>query len=651
LDILSSLLAQDTTKESDYDKVFWFVKIMKWVQKPLDLESTDGKKQNTYNVRIKYLLLMLNKNPQWKENFVVTITDLLLKISSVSPLLSVGISSNTSFIQDFIHRLQEKILPASPLSEDLASLLHEVFPNEDESISVQGIDEGVLGELLALFSTQMQLHERLRHDVLTAAFVLSIQLLGSTFAIQNELLDFKKSPDELPEFRIAGILREHQEQKKFNVTLTLLGQLDLAEQNISFLYSEMQMRGVKIDLVYLFESQRRKIRRLRNLLSFFDANLSAPMAFKSFISQIILDIHHQRSLRSFFSENLTLITQRIVQANSEIGEHYVTFTWTEFRQMFRSAMGGGAVTAATVFIKLGIASFRFVGFFKGFLEGLNYAGSFLIIQIMGWTLATKQPSTTAPFIASALMKSMTESRRSIIALLRTQFIAVLGNLSLVFPICFLVSWIALQFNFNIISTEHALEQFSSTYFFGPSAIYAAFTGVLLFLASIFAGWFENWTILNRFEERLMNNERLHRYLGASKTISFAQFVGKNANALAANISLGFLLGLGPQICKFFGVPLEARHITLTTGAFAASLPMVIQHGVKAWDYVNSIGGLVIIGLINISVSFSLAFLLASVSSKVRFSSLLRLLQWGVRLILTRPWLLIVPEKDKDELPS
>lgn len=647
MDILSSLLSQKTLKESDYDKIFWFVKIMKWMQKPLDQENTTIKKENAYNVRIKYLLLMLNKNPEWKENFVLTITELLLKISSVSPLLSVGISTNTSFIQDFIHRLQEKILPNSPLSEDLASLLYEVFPDEEESIFVSGIEEPVLAELLDLFNQQADLHRRLKTDVLTASYILSVQMLSATFSIQNELLDFQKRPDELPEFRIAGEMRKHQEQLDFNISSGLFGQIDLAEQNVSLLYAEMHDRGVKIDLVYLFENQKRKIRRLRTLLGFFNSGLSSANAFKLFISQLILDIHHQRSLKSFFSENLGLITQRIVQANSEIGEHYVTFNWVEFRTMFRSAMGGGAITAFTVFFKYFYAPLKLVGFAKGVVESLNYSSSFLLIQILGWTLGTKQPSATAPYIASALQKSMTEARRSIVALLRTQFIAVIGNLSLVFPICFFVSWALLKMDHPLMTAEHAYEQFSSSYFFGPSALYAAFTGVLLFSASIFAGWFDNWTVLNRLEERLMNNERLHRLLGSKRTIKFSQFVGNNANALAANISLGFLLGLAPQILKFLGIPLEARHITLATGGFGSSLPFIIEKGIDGWQLTNAIAGLFVIGILNISVSFALAFLLASISSKVRFTSFLRLFKWGIGLILTRPWLLIVPEKDKE----
>jgi len=38
-------------------------------------------------------------------------------------------------------------------------------------------------------------------------------------------------------------------------------------------------------------------------------------------------------------------------------------------------------------------------------------------------------------------------------------------------------------------------------------------------------------------------------------------------------------------------------------------------------------------------------LLASISSHVKFKAFWRLFKWGVRLIFTKPWLLIIPEKD------
>lgn len=618
---------------------------MKWLQRPRSADEKKSKKETVYSVRIKYLLLILEKNPEWKNNFIETISSVLFKISSVAQFSNVGISNSASFVQDFIHRLQEKILPKPPLSEDLATLVYEIFPSEEESEFIDFIEERVLVDLVNLFNSEIALHNRLATDILAASYILSVKILNTVFTAQSELNDFSMRPETLPEFQIEGILRRHQETLDFSVSERILEQVDLAERNMDDLQEAMKTSGVKIELVYLFENQKRRLRRLRILLNFLTPVASNAVIIRLFISNLVLDVHHQKSLRSFLLENFALLTERIVQANSYVGEHYVTFTWSEFRKMFRSAMGGGVITALTVFIKILTTKIHFTGFIKGFVDSLNYSGSFLLIQVFGWTLATKQPSATAPFIATALKKSMSESRRAIVALLRTQFIAVLGNLSSVFPVCLLVAWIALTSGHPILTDDEVMTTFLSSNIWGPSAFFAIFTGGLLFFASLIAGWFENWVITTRLVNRMMHSEFLHRSFGASRAHALADFVNRNANALAANISLGLLLGLFPQIIQFLGIPIEVRHVTLATGAFATSLPQALELGVTGWDIANAVLGIFVIGIINISVSFALAFLLASASSKVQLSSFVRLLRWGLRLMITRPWLLIVPEKD------
>lgn len=646
MDILSTLLAQNSARQSDLEKVYWLVRVMKWVQRPRSADEKNTKKETVYTVRLKYILSMLAKNPDWKNNFVATISALLTKISSVSQFTSAGFISS-SFITEFIHRVQEKLLlPNSPVTEDLKAMIHEIFPDAEESQFIDFIDEAVLLDLISLFDSDTQLHAKLKSDVLASCYVLSVQLLSGVFAIQRELNDFNKKPDRLNEFQLEGILRDLQYRADYSVPTEVLDLLSRMEKNVEDLYASMQNRGVKVELVYMFQIQKRKMRRLRILIGFLLPQISLALSLRYFLSHLILDTHHQRSFTSFIRENLALITERIVQANSHVGEHYVTFSWREFRKMFRSAMGGGAVTALTVFFKTGIDKLNLEGFVKGLVDSFNYSGSFLLIQIMGWTLATKQPSATAPYMAAALKKSTTEARRSMVALLRTQFIAVLGNLSLVFPICFSVSWAMMYLGRPMMSAEKSLATFHSTDVLGPAPVFAAFTGCLLFTASLIAGWFENWVIVNNLSKRLHFSEGLRRIIGVKRTERYAAFVGENANALAANISLGVLLGMVPQILKFLNIPLDVKHVTLSTGGFATSLPMAVSSGqVNAWDFVNSMVGILFVGFLNISISFLLAFLLASLSSKVRFTSFVKLFRSGLRMMLVKPWLIIIPEKD------
>lgn len=650
MDILSSILSQKLSqavdKQSDFERVYWFTQVMKWIQRPHSSEEKAQKRETVYTVRLKYLLLQLKNNPEWKINFVQSVSLLLMKVSSPSQLTKAGLPEASSFVQEFIHRLQEKILPKPQLSEDLSTLIYEIFPHEEESLYIDFIDVEVLKEIFTLFSDRKELEEKLKSDLLAACYVLAHEIQGHSLAIQNDLNFLNANPQNFPEFRLEGILRQHQENKNTKLENNVFGLLLAIEAHMKELHIVMQEQGVKIELVYSFQLQKRKMSRLFILMQFLSAEVSSVINFRYFVSHLILETQHQKSLPSFFSENLTLITDRIVQTNSRIGEHYVTFTWPEFKKMFQSALGGGAITAWTVFAKHFIAQLKLVGFLKGFVDGLNYSSSFLGIQLAGFTLATKQPSATAPFIASALKKSTTESRRSIIALLRTQFIAVLGNLSAVFPICFITSLVMMNFDIHFMSNKEVLETIHSTNILGSAPIYAIFTGGLLFTASLIAGWFENWILVNRIDKRIKYNDKLQKHFGTKRVLKFAEFLAEKSNPLAANISLGFLLGLAPQVMKFLNIPLEAKHVTLSTGAFASALPYAIDAGLNVWQILHAAAGILVVGCLNISVSFLLAFLLASISSHVKFSAFWRLFKWGSRLIFTKPWILIIPEKEK-----
>lgn len=645
---IDNLLAKSYADKVYSDQVEWLVNIFKWLRLSRDVQNHKIARERVYSVRIKYLLLLLSRNPEWKTNFTATVSAIMQTMSSVSIFTDVGMSLNASFIQEFIRRLEEKILPQSALTENLSSLIMEVFPDEDEILLVDGIDEEVFADLLDLFKDEGRMVGLLKDNILLSLHVLTTQLLSSAFSIQREIEGSIKDTKALPEAKLQELISQTKIVDVQSVLPEILTYIDASEKQQLRYYNLMQDKGIKVDCVFLLESQRRRIERIKVLLNLINTTQPAAKSVRLFISTLILDIHHQRSLRSFFAENMNLLTQRIVSRNSNVGEHYVTTTWPQFRKMYHSAVGGGMVTSMTVYFKLAISSIGIAGFAKGLLDSLNYSFSFLIIQSLGFTLATKQPSATAPYLAQSLKQSVLESRKAVIAILRTQFISVLGNLTLVFPICFFVSWAFLYFEKPIMSLPEAIVGIGSTDILGPAPLFAAFTGILLFISSLIAGWVDNWMAIHNVPERIANHQGMLRYLGKDRTKNFSLVLKHSANPYAASISLGFLLGLAPQFIKFMGLPLEVRHITLATGNLAASLPIVLGH-LSGYEYANAILGLLSIGLLNIGVSFGIALLLAAISSQVKISLLHNLLKWALKLILIKPWLLFVPEKsDKPE---
>lgn len=635
------LLSESIENKQYVEQVKWLLAIFEWVRLPKDLQNHKIPKDKVYSVRIKHLLLLLNKNPQWKINFISSISSIIIKMSSIKLFTESGLSLNASFIQEAIRRLEEKFIPQAALTDDLSSLLLELFPDEDESVLVDNIDETIFTEVLELFKDSSPLIHQLLQNLTTSIQILSIQLLSNTLIINRELDISLKDHQEWPESKLVFSLNSATDLYKPQI----LEYLSQVEKNLDLSQSKMQDHGIKIDLVFLIESQKRRLDRLRLLFNILSTE-SSKLHIRHFLSQLILDIHHQSSLKSFMTENLSLLSKQIVSQNSHLGEHYVTYNWADFFHMFRAAIGGGAFTTLTVFIKLFISNLAISGFIKGLSEGLNYALSFLSIQAFGWTLATKQPSTTAPFLANSLRNSLSEAKTAILAIIRTQFIAVTGNLALVMPLSFLISLLMKSFDYPLTTVEKANYMFNSTNILGPSFIFAMFTGVLLFLSSIIAGWFDNWMTLHQLPERISNHQKLINFFGLAVTKKISDLLKKHANPIAANISLGMLLGFTPQYLKFMGIPLEVRHITLSAGNFAASLPFINFESLSWIHIADPILGLLLIGILNIAVSFSLALALAAISSQIPFKRLWNILSWGLQVVVTKPWLLLIPAKDQ-----
>ena len=101
--------------------------------------------------------------------------------------------------------------------------------------------------------------------------------------------------------------------------------------------------------------------------------------------------------------------------------------------MWGAAIGGGFLTVFTAAIKLHVVSKHWPPFAETILIGTNYAISFLLLQIFGFALATKQPAMTGATLADIIRRNRGDSRRDQItefgaSISRTQLAAALGNI-------------------------------------------------------------------------------------------------------------------------------------------------------------------------------------------------------------------------------
>ena len=99
----------------------------------------------------------------------------------------------------------------------------------------------------------------------------------------------------------------------------------------------------------------------------------------------------------------SLLARQTAIRHAETGEHYIAADRAGWFDMLRRAAGGGAVIAGTTLLKFAIGTLGLTTLWAGVGAGLNYAASFVLIMLLHWTVATKQPAMTAP--AGSLRRS------------------------------------------------------------------------------------------------------------------------------------------------------------------------------------------------------------------------------------------------------
>jgi uncharacterized protein affecting Mg2+/Co2+ transport len=147
----------------------------------------------------------------------------------------------------------------------------------------------------------------------------------------------------------------------------------------------------------------------------------------------------RRSLRALLASNSSLLAAKVAERSAETGEHYITRTPAEYRSMVGKAAGGGAVMAFTTLVKFGCTRWRCRPSGAAFWAGVNYAVSFVLVQLLHFTVATKQPAMTAPAMAAKLKElasgdAIESFVDEVTHLVRSQVAAVLGNVLVVYPV-------------------------------------------------------------------------------------------------------------------------------------------------------------------------------------------------------------------------
>lgn len=602
----------------------WLISLFDWIR-------GDASSAPAAANRVQQFLDAVQSQPAVRQRLQDWWLMLIQTVDATTLLADFGFAPRTSFFSELGERLRHKILPATPETTDSAELFSLLLRGEFDASWLALLDETTLERLAALLSRErIDGISHWQYVVMEALTYCVSQLRAAGFSPELRLRmsedtrvgqPFHTIAADFDAVRQAFVHKPIEEDKLQALVETFKLQLEACRQATTSVYSHLDEYGVSIGLVFRLRQLRERVLRIRELLDCLLASTTlraatpAASTVRLFV-RLISTQESRSSIRALIASNTTLLAAKVAERSAETGEHYITRNHDEYRDMLRKAAGGGAFMSITTLFKFIVLGLSLSAFWGGFLASLNYAACFVAIQLLHWTVATKQPAMTAPAMAAKLQDlgasdAIETFVDEVAHLVRSQVAAVIGNLALVFPCVLLLSGAIWAISgHQMISPKEAEHVLHSLTLLGPTALFAAFTGVLLFASSIIAGWAENWFVLHRLDSALRYNPRITAALGPQRAARWADFMRNNISGFASNISLGFMLGLIPAFALFFGLDLEVRHVTLSTGQIAAAcaaLGLDVLHLPAFWWCV---AGLLVTGPLNVGVSFYLAFRLA-----------------------------------------
>lgn len=636
------------------ERHLWLARATEWLRHAPDSAVSAERTTPLPAVRLRHLLNVIDRDPKLAAQVRGLVQASWREVDAASLFADYGFGGRQSLASELIGRLRRAVLPGTPATTDLAALFDLLFDPADAAW-LEALDETTLARVAQLLAPE---DGGWRETLLDAITILASAVHASGYApaLRQRMDPARLTHEPFRQLtgtveRLHTALRDARADEALREATLLRALLDACRQAAASVRSHLEEFGISVDIVYELDQLRGRTLRIEMLLDCVLAPAPLP-DLRRLVVELCRVQGERQGVRSLLARHYSLLARQVAERNAETGEHYITRDRAEYRDMLARAAGGGAVIAGTTFVKFWVTALGLSAFWTGFGAGANYALSFVVVMLLHWTVATKQPAMTAPAMAASLPTGRDASDAEIegfvdrvAQLIRSQAAGIVGNLAICGPLVFAVQWLAtLLAGAPLVGTKEADYVLHSLTLLGPTVLFAAFTGVLLFASSLIAGWAENWFVFHRLDSAIAWNPRIVARLGAARAQRWAAWWRAHVSGLAANVSLGMMLGLVPALAAFFGLPIEVRHVTLSTGQIGAAIG---AHGAAIflepalwW----CIAGIVVTGVLNVSVSFWLAFKVALRSRGIRVRERERIRAAIRRRLHTAPLSFVLPPR-------
>jgi site-specific recombinase len=604
---------------------------------------------------IARVIVVLQSDAALRDAFADAIDTLLASRRHRFLYAETGVLEPTSFARTLRSRLGARLLPHVADPALLRDLFASTFERDADIDAVQSVP---LAQWVALFDLVAESPAFVAGAAQSArecdAAIAMLAARAAGLAVDPDRVRYDHAVRgseaaneadvlELPAAARRWILAHAQDAQES--PKELLRRLASAQDAVETLRGAAPLHGTSLALTHSLHAAHQTLERLRALVlirATQDAGERSTRAATLFV-ELVDAQRTEQSLRHVFSQVADDVALQITEHASETGQHYVTDDRPQWWHMLRVAGGAGVIVGVMALLKVFVTRAHLAPLWETLAICLNYGLGFVLIHLLQFTVATKQPAMTATLLAARLdQEDATPAGAArladlIVRTVRTQVVAIVGNVVLAVPTALLVV-VAFRAATGespvpVPKAQHMLEELHP--WASWALLHAAIAGVCLFLSGVISGYYDNLCVFGRVGARLAVHPVLLRLLKPVRTARLARYIEDNLGALLGNLSFGFMLGGVGFIGFLTGLPIDIRHVAFASANTAYALGTLRGHESES-AAAFAVVGVLLVGIVNVAVSYGLAFATAFRARRVRYERAGLVLRLVFKRLLRRP---------------
>ncbi len=655
----------------------WFFKskesfdtvLKKYFSEPYTLDSVQPMRelfQSLKRTNFEVFLAYLKNNEEIKNNFRDYLFILFSNKSFTKALTDANILSENAFFPELKKRISYKFLPPVEDENTVSYIISKVLFNpKSDSNYIKNINPEDGSEFFKLMEIEkISSLPKVKKELLISANILALRSVGNALeaGIAKMVPEYKNfdNPFVALQSELDSLIGRFKEDENLQINSKDIDYKQIKiylQQCLDFVdkaFKNASKFGISSKINQSLLKIRQQLRRIQDIIPILvvDNEEDVLINSKNLVSNTLKYNSHRNNVRELIDDSTRLISHLITSHTAETGTHYIATSSKEYLKMFWKASGGGIIVGFLCIFKMMMSYSHGSEFSHAVLYSLNYAFGFIIIYLLGFTLATKQPAMTAATMAKVLSdesssdKNYKEFANLVAKLSRTQFIAFVGNVLWSFPVALAIiygmDWFRDE-NFAVAKADKLLKDLNPIE--SKAILHACIAGFFLFISGIISGNISNSSIFNQVPERISQSPFLNQVIGAKNSKKLSDFYTKHWAGIISNFWFGIFLGVIAPLGVFLGLDLDIRHITFSAGNFALAL-YGKGFDIDTYTFVISLVTIFLIGAFNFIVSFGLSMLLAFRSRKVNFGELTIIYKSILKYFIKNPLRFFIPLKSE-----